>query len=107
MDGHFDASALRRAYHESITTLFDGILCCRQRCNEGTSIEISFERQYMCCWNLVPEHDTSDECLHIKPATSQTLGQKACTQQVRHQHEKGYSGREPLGKQGAHRGRKS
>jgi len=23
------------------------------------------ERQYVCCWNLAPEHDTSDECLCI------------------------------------------
>jgi hypothetical protein len=30
-----DASALRRTYHESITTSFDGVFCCRWRYNEG------------------------------------------------------------------------
>jgi len=45
--------------------------------------------------------------VYMKPATRQTLGQNAWMQQVQHQLEKDYSGREPLGKQGAHRGRKS
>ena len=45
-----------------------------------------FERQYICCWDLAPERDiprtnVSAHRLH-ETSNCQTLGQKACTQQI-------------------------